>query len=293
MLTTYWLLTTVYWLLSFRGIEGAFLPLMASPTPTELTPETLAFYVRALQALNKARAPYLVGGAYAFGRYTGIERHTKDFDIFVKHEDLEPVLKVLARLGCHVEPTFPHWLAKAYSGDDFIDVIFGAGNGVATVDDGWFEHAVDSPVLGIASRLIPAEEMIWSKAFVMERERYDGADVAHILHARAEQMDWDRLIERFADYHRVLLVHLLLFGFIYPAERTRIPKHVIDGLIARVEPELEANDRRNLCQGTLLSREQYLIDVTRGSYQDARQEPRGTLSKEDIAHWTAAIKTID
>ena len=34
--------------------------------------------------------------------------------------------------------------------------------------------------------LIPAEEMIWSKAFIMERERYDGADVAHILRACAE-----------------------------------------------------------------------------------------------------------
>jgi hypothetical protein len=27
--------------------------------------------------------------------------------------------------------------------------------------------------------------MIWSKAFVMERERYDGADVAHVILRRA------------------------------------------------------------------------------------------------------------
>ena len=266
---------------------------MTSPAPAELTLETRAFYVRALETLNKARAPYLVGGAYAFSRYTDIERHTKDFDIFVKQEDLEVVLKVLVRLGYQVEPTFPHWLAKAFSRDDFIDIIFSAGNGVATVDDRWFEHAVEGTVLGVTARLIPAEEMIWSKAFIMERERYDGADVAHILHARAEQLDWDRLIERFDNYHRILLVHLLLFGFIYPAERERIPRQVLETLIAKVEPELGTNDRRNLCQGTLLSREQYLIDVTLRNYQDARQEPRGTLTKGDIAHWTAAIKTID
>src|SRR5687768_12700047 len=151
---------------------------MASPAPALLTPKTQAFYVRAMEALNKAGAPYLVGGAYAFNRYTGIERHTKDFDIFVERKDLEQVLKVLARIGCDIEPTFPHWLAKAFHGDDFVDVIFSAGNGIAVVDEEWFRYAVDGTVLGVPARLIPAEEMIWSKAFLMERERFDGADVA-------------------------------------------------------------------------------------------------------------------
>ena len=76
---------------------------------------------------------------------------------------------------------FHHWLAKAHHGDKFIDVIFNSGNGVAEVDDEWFAHAVDEEVLGAPVKLVPAEEMIWSKAMIMERERYDGADVAHLL----------------------------------------------------------------------------------------------------------------
>src|SRR5690349_5327441 len=65
-----------------------------------LTPQTRAFYCRAISHLNKAQALYLVGGAYALERYTGIERHTKDFDIFVKRRDYGHVMKVLSGVGC-------------------------------------------------------------------------------------------------------------------------------------------------------------------------------------------------
>jgi hypothetical protein len=269
---------------------------MAATASTELlSPETRAFYVEALHTLNRAAAPFLVGGAYAFARYTGIERHTKDFDIFIREKDLSLVIKIFERMGCLTEPTFPHWLSKAYKrdGGDFIDIIFSAGNGIATVDDLWFQHSVEGTVFDVPIRLIPPEEMIWSKSFIMERERYDGADVAHILREYAEKLDYDRLLMRFGGYWRVLLAHFILFGFIYPSERSRIPAAVIEELIGRLQAELNTADRRNLCQGTLISRQQYLIDVTRFNYQDARQEPRGHMSKEDIAHWTAAIKTID
>ena len=53
----------------------------------------------------------------------------------------------------------------------------------------------------------------------MERERYDGADIAHLLRARADQLAWRRLLRRFGPHWRVLLGHLVLFGFVYPGER--------------------------------------------------------------------------
>jgi hypothetical protein len=42
------------------------------------------------------------------------------------------------------------------------------------------------------------------------------------------------------------------------------------------------------CQGTLLSREQYLPDLEHGA-ADARLAPAGTMSAQEIAAWTAAI----
>ena len=64
-------------------------------------------------------------------------------------------------------------------------------------------------VLDVPVRLIPPEEMIWSKSFVRERERYDGADVAHVLRACADTLDWPRLVRRFDAHWRVLLHHLV------------------------------------------------------------------------------------
>ena len=146
------------------------------------------FYRDALGRLDKAGIDYLVGGAYAFARYTGIERHTKDFDIFIRREDFERIAKVMGEAGYESELTFPHWLGKSFYGDDFIDLIFSAGNGVAKVDDQWFERAVPGQVIGMEVRLIPAEEMIWSKGLIMERERFDGADVAHVIKAVGPQL---------------------------------------------------------------------------------------------------------
>ena len=150
---------------------------------------TREFYLRAMRLLDEAGIDFLVGGAYAFERYTGIARHTKDFDIFVHPRDLERVLETLGAAGCETELPFPHWLGKARCGEDFVDVIFSSGNGVAAVDDEWFVHSVEEEIFGRPVRLIPPEEMIWSKAFIMERERYDGNDVIHLLRARAGSLD--------------------------------------------------------------------------------------------------------
>jgi Nucleotidyl transferase of unknown function (DUF2204) len=253
-------------------------------------PETRRFYCAGLQALSAANLPFLVGGAYALERYTGIARHTKDFDIFVRPRDRDRTLEVLREAGYQTELTFPHWLGKAFCADDFIDVIFGSGNGVAVVDDEWFAHAVEEEILGLRLRLCPPEEMVWSKAFVMERERYDGADIAHILRACAEGLDWPRLLRRFQTYWPVLLSHLVLFAFIYPSERDRLPASVMTDLLGRAQKELqEPPTSKRLCRGTLLSRAQYLVDVHRWAYTDARLPPTGTMTPEDAAHWTAAI----
>lgn len=246
------------------------------------------FYLPAVLALNHAEVPFLVGGAYAFEHFTGIERNLKDFDIFVRPEDCPRVLDELSRIGYQTAVTFPHWLAKAICGQHYIDVIFNSGNGVARVDDEWFRHAILEDFLGEPIRICPAVETIWSKAFVMERERYDGADVAHLFLHCGKDLDWQRLLDRFGPHWRLLLSHIVLFGFIYPGERSRIPEWVVESLLQNLREESALAAAEKTCQGTLVSREQYLIDLERG-YQDARLGPKGNLTKEEADQWTAAI----
>lgn len=260
--------------------------------PAELDPRARAFYTRALAALNAAGLPFLVGGAYALQRYTGIERHTKDFDLFARRRDYEPIMRVLARDGCRIELPFPHWLGKAHCEGEFVDVIFSSGNGVAEVDDDWFAHAQAAEIFGQRVLLCPAEETIWSKAFVMERERFDGADVLHLLRAHGAALDWTRLLRRFGPHWRVLLSHLTLFDYTYPCERGQVPLWVREELLSRTRAELDsAAPACRVCYGTLLSREQYLIDIDAWNYRDARLEAGGSMSPEEVEIWTSAIGT--
>src|SRR5690606_23784637 len=105
---------------------------------------TQAFYSQAIDLLDAARVPFLVGGAYAFTQYTGIARHTKDFDLFLRRDDLDAAMDVFREAGFQPEVRFDHWLAKVYGpADRFVDLIFSSGNGIADVDDAWFEHAVE------------------------------------------------------------------------------------------------------------------------------------------------------
>ncbi len=268
---------------------------MPAPRETaEQLHEAHRVYRGALERMTGADVPFLVGGAYAFARYTGIERFTKDFDVFVKSDDLDKALSILEDAGFQTSRPFPHWLAKAHRGEDFIDLIYSSGNGVARVDDGWFEHATGAEVLGHPVKLVAPEEIIWSKSFIMERERYDGADVAHLIRSSAATIDWVRLVERFGSYWRVLFSHLVLFGFIYPGERSAVPAWVIEQFGERLSAELRTSPAsERVCQGTILSREQYLTDVERWGYQDARVFPLGHMSADDTATWTAAIGRDD
>jgi hypothetical protein len=257
---------------------------------TLLSSETETFYRDVISALNAADAPYLVGGAYGLEHYTGILRDTKDLDLFVRRVDLPDVLPVLDAIGCRTEVAFPHWLAKAHRDNLLVDLIYNSGNGVAIVDDEWFRHAQPGNLLGLPVRVCPAEEMIWSKGFIQERERFDGADVAHLLRAEAERLSWTRLLARFDEHWPVLFSHLVLFGFIYPGSRDRIPAQVMDELLARLErqrrePALDPG----VCRGPLLSRAQYLVDTEEWGLQDARMGPETSMTAADRAVWTDCI----
>jgi hypothetical protein len=241
--------------------------------------------------LSAASVPYLVGGGFAIVRYTGGPRTVKDLDVFLRRADFDRALDTLAGAGFEAERTHPHWLGKARAGAHCIDVIFSSGNGATPVDDAWFEHAGDGGVLGRTVRFVPAEELIWTKLFIMERERYDGGDIAHLLRDASGHLDWRRLNERVGENWRVLLSHLILFGFIYPAEQGRVPAWLLDELLQKLQAERASPPlRERLCRGTLLSREQYLHDVQVDNYRDARTIGAGSMSAEDIAAWTNAIE---
>jgi len=245
------------------------------------------FYIDALHKLQETGIPFLVGGAFAFSYFSRVPRDTKDFDIFVKPDDCARILQAFEQLGFVTDLPFPHWLGKVHRDGHFIDVIFSSGNGVARVDDLWFDHAPKTNVLGVIVKLTPIEEMLWSKAFIQERERFDGADVIHLLRESGPSLDWPRLLMRFGDHWRVLLSHIIMFGFVYPDKRQNVPAWVMDELMRRLTVS-RPNLQNDVCYGTILSREQYLHDLDSLKYKDVREE-FGSMTREQIDIWTRAI----
>ena len=253
--------------------------------------EAEQLYHLASSTLLRAGVPFLVGGSYALAFYTPLGRKTKDFDVFVRPAHVAWALRALAAAGFDTDLVFPHWLGKAIHGERFIDVIFGSGNGVAIVDDEWFTHAVPGSIFGLPMRLCAPEEMLWSKAFVCERERFDGADVLHLLRDCGGALDWERVLRRFGSHWRVLYAHMVFYGFVYPTLPHAIPAWVSKELAARMANQpATPGAEPPLCCGTLLSREQYLVDVEQLGYRDARlDDPEVRMTAEDVARWTAAI----
>ncbi len=119
--------------------------------------------------MTRLNIPFLVGGGHALRHYTGGVRGTKDLDVFVRQSDAEALLDGMSAAGFETDLTFPHWLGKAHVEGEYIDVIYGSGNGLTEVDDHWFTYSHPAVVLGVGVKLCPPEEMIWSKSFVMEQ----------------------------------------------------------------------------------------------------------------------------
>jgi hypothetical protein len=227
-----------------------------------------AFYQEALQYMKDKQTPFLMGGAFALRKYTGIYRDTKDLDIFCKASDYGILLRHMAEKGFKTEITDPRWLAKAFKDEHFIDFIFNTTNNICAVDDSWYEHSTKGELFGVEIDFIAPEEMLWSKIYVQNRERYDGADVNHIILKCGKTLDWKRIMTRIEQHWHLLLAQFLNFQFVYPSEREAIPRWLFEELLekARIQYELPTPIAQ-VCLGPLVDHTSYLVDVSEWNYK--------------------------
>lgn len=227
------------------------------------------FYSEALQLLNEHGTKYLLGGAAAFFHYTGCFRDTKDLDVFCKSSDYPKILKFFEERGFRTEITDARWIAKVFSGEYYIDIIFDTPSGICGVDDSWFAGSTHCEVAGVPTRVIAAEDLIWCKIYVQNRERYDGADVNHVMLRYGQKLDWQKVLDRLDRHWQLLLSQFLNFQFIYPSEFQKIiPRPLFDELMLRAAQlyELPASLER-VCRGPILDQTQYAIDIKEWNFR--------------------------
>ena len=163
--------------------------------------------------------------------------------------------------------------ARCTTTTGFVDVIFNSGNGLSPVDDDWFVQCLRCPGAGRAG----ASWRRWKKACGPRPSSWSASATTAPTWPTCctpARCAWtgSACCRRFGPHWRVLLSHLVLFGFVYPGERTLIPRWLMDELMQRLRTETHEPPPPHgaMCAGTLLSREQYLPDVAQHGYEDPR-----------------------
>lgn len=245
-------------------------------TSVGITPEyekkAEQFYRVFLKTLLEFDIPFAIGGTYAVKFYTGIDRPTKDIDIFCKPGDYPRILKKFQDKGFKVSIKDDRWLAKVYQGRYFADIVFGSIPSMWPITEDWFKRAASGNVLGMNIAITPPEELIVSKSYRMSRGQFDGADVTHLILRCGESLSWKRVLTLMETYWEILLIQLLLFRFTYPADRHIVPNWLIKELMSRVKHQMAIpTPEDKVCRGSILSHRQYEIAYTDWGYKDISQ----------------------
>jgi hypothetical protein len=236
-------------------------PPLTSSLPTYMEPEQRALFREVLRSLEKLKLPYAVAGAFALQKHTGIFRSTKDLDIFLSPEVATQALGELKKEGFQCEVCDPVWLAKVYRDEYFVDLITGMSNGVITVDRSWIDRAQPATILESKSQVLAPEELLASKLFVTRRERFDGADIAHIIYALKGKLEWDRVMQLAGEHWELVLWNLILFRYVYPAQSNFVPKALWQELLARLGKQDQSANATAKFRGTLVDNAMFAIDV--------------------------------
>jgi hypothetical protein len=136
-------------------LGSSYAPLAGLPPPASALapPEADQFYQDSLRHLTETGIPFLVAGTFAVNCYTGINRATKDLDIFCKAGDFPRILLHFKDQGFETEIEDERWLAKVRRGLCFFDVIFSSAVAVVTVSDQWFQESHPAELYGVQVQL--------------------------------------------------------------------------------------------------------------------------------------------
>jgi Nucleotidyl transferase of unknown function (DUF2204) len=251
----------------------AALPVTSS-MPTDIPEEQASLFREILMALEEKHIPYAVSGAFALRQHTGICRFTKDLDLFMTGCTSHQVLPYLRQRGFVCEVHDPVWLAKARKGEFFVDLITGMSNGVFVVENSWIERASPAVVHGVETRVLAPEELVASKIFVTRRERFDGADIAHVIYGTYPSFDWDRELQLVGEHWEMLLWSLLLFRYVYPAQTRYVPRAVWRELLQRLGDEIARPNSEAKFRGSLVDDNMFAIDLNEWRLPNLLEEKR-------------------
>lgn len=247
---------------------------VSSSQPPAFCQKQEALFREVVQLLEHKGVPFVISGAFALHEHTGIWRDTKDLDLFLPTQEAGRALDILKKDGFDTEVLDNVWLAKAKRDGFFVDLITGMSNGVIRVDYSWIRHASRAQIFGLSVRVLAPEDLIASKVFVTRRERFDGADICHVIYGTRGKLDWQRLLALVGEHWEMLFWHLLLYHYIYPANTGYVPHEIWNELLQRFRVELAHPNKDVEFRGSLIDDKMFAIDVAEWGKRDILAEHR-------------------
>jgi hypothetical protein len=261
-----------------RRFHEPKLPVCSSEPPT-FPEDQQEHFERVLRFMNERQIPYVVSGTFALHEHTGIWRQTKDLDLFVTPENMRKALSQFKEAGYETWVKDPVWLGKVVSGKYFVDLITGMSNAVLQVDRSWIERGVQTEIFGVPCKVLGPEELLASKIFVVRRERFDGADVVHIIYAMRDMLDWERVFKLVGEHWEMLLWSLIFYRYIYPRHANELPRWVWHELLSRFERDLVDPKLDTPFRGSLIDENMFAIDVREWGMENEIEKYRAAHHK--------------
>ncbi len=183
-----------------------------------------------IRRARAANVPFAVGGFHGLAAYTRQKRISKDLDLYVVPDDRGRMIEVVTGAGLvDYYDTMPYdrnWIYRSTRNSVIVDVIWGMANYRAQVDDVWLTAGREINFLGERVRVLPPEENLWARLYVLQRDRCDWPDVMNLLASVGPALNWAHLFDRLEDDYPLLGAALAAFAWLDPSRASRLPAKV-------------------------------------------------------------------
>jgi hypothetical protein len=154
----------------------------------------------------------LAGGFAAYARGAAVSTH--DVDFVLRERDVEPALAALEAAGMRRHDSPENWLAKAFDGDQLIDLIHTPSG--RPVDDALLGRADRLSVAAVLMPVLTATDLVVMRLLAFTETSCDFGGFLHVCRALREQVDWPHVAKETADspYAYAFLTLLARLGVI-------------------------------------------------------------------------------
>jgi|GEM_PF-337614 hypothetical protein len=204
------------------------------PWPDIIPAGQWANYRLAIETARAEGIRFLLGGGFSLAIYTGRWRNTKDIDFYILPRDRDPMIAALSKAG-FVDyfdqlPYDPGWIYRSTREGIIVDIIWSMANRRAEVDELWFERAQSTRIREEATEIVPPEELLWCKLYILQRDHSDWTDIFNLLYTVGPLLDWEHLFRRVGPDLPLLRSAVGVFLWLCPNRARALPDRVFEML---------------------------------------------------------------